>query len=229
MYMPADPPAPCRSGPANAWKALLLYVLWFAVLLFQGFLYTSSLSPVILSGLNMFSPLLGSLLVLLFLRLSKERLSTVGITSRHWKKSLLLGGLLALLFVGGIALYSIVFARKSVTLHPPTLFNIAIFAFGAINEELQFRGYIETRLGAAIPSTVLCSCSTAALFWLAHYPVYWAPLGGVSFAALTAFHIVCLLILHALCDFVFRRTQCLWGAVGLHFLYNMGVSVFIFV
>ena len=101
---------------------------------------------------------------------------------------------------------------------------LGIFIIGAIQEEIIFRGYIQTRLSGALKNPILCSIFTALLFM--HYPVRWA-VGGVSFDTLSAFYVICLLILHFLCDFVYKKTNCLWGAVVLHYLYNIGQAILV--
>ena len=59
------------------------------------------------------------------------------------------------------------------------------------------------------------------LFFLSiHYPVKWVVSGAVSFDVLSAVYIVLLLALHFFCDAVYKRTNCLWGAVILHIIYN---------
>ena len=58
------------------------------------------------------------------------------------------------------------------------------------------------------------------LFLSIHYPVKWVVSGAVSFDVLSAVYIVLLLALHFFCDAVYKRTNCLWGAVILHIIYN---------
>lgn len=58
------------------------------------------------------------------------------------------------------------------------------------------------------------------LFLSIHYPVKWVVSGAVSFDVLSAVYIVLLLALHFFCDAVYKRTNCLWGAVVLYIIYN---------
>lgn len=59
------------------------------------------------------------------------------------------------------------------------------------------------------------------LFLSIHYPVKWVVSGAVSFDVLSIISsIVSLLVLHFFCDAVYKRTNCLWGAVILHIIYN---------
>ena len=59
------------------------------------------------------------------------------------------------------------------------------------------------------------------LFLSIHYPVKWVVSGTVSFDVLSAVYIVSLLALHFFCDTIYKRTNCLWGAVILHIIYNV--------
>ena len=44
--------------------------------------------------------------------------------------------------------------------------------------------------------------------------------GAISFDVLSAVYIVSLLALHFFCDAVYKKTNCLWGAILLHIIYN---------
>ena len=141
---------------------------------------------------------------------------------------MLLGTVLAVLLVAGTAVYSVFGGHKTLVAVEPTAFSVLTFIAGAIHEELAFRGYIEHRLGVVIRNVWVCSALTAGLFLLIHYPIFWALEGRITFTSLSAARAVDILLLHFLCDFTARKTHCLWGAMVLHFLYNMGVSVFTF-
>ena len=39
--------------------------------------------------------------------------------------------------------------------------------------------------------------------------------------------VISLVVLHFVCDFVYKKTNCLWGAIILHFLYNVGQSMLV--
>lgn len=65
--------------------------------------------------------------------------------------------------------------------------------------------------------------TNSVLFLSIHYPVKWVVSGAVSFDVLSiisSIYIVSLLDLHFFCDAVYKRTNCLWGAVVLHIIYN---------
>ena len=109
---------------------------------------------------------------------------------------------------------------KSISFISPQLLNWVIFLFAAFEEEVLFRGYIQTRLSGLISSQWIVGIINSVLFLSIHYPVKWVVSGAVSFDVLSAVYIVSLLALHFFCDAVYKRTNCLWGAVILHIIYN---------
>lgn len=109
---------------------------------------------------------------------------------------------------------------KSISFTSPQLLNWVIFLFAAFEEEVLFRGYIQTRLSGLINSQWIVGIINSVLFLSIHYPVKWVVSGAVSFDVLSAVYIISLLALHFFCDAVYKRTNCLWGAVILHIIYN---------
>ena len=216
------------SGTADGVKAVGVYLALVGMLLLQGGLCMTDLSVGILASLNLVVPLLGIALILLMLKCFREDVGSIGITAGNWGTSVLLGTVLAVLLVAGTAVYSVFGGHKTLVAVEPTAFSVLTFIAGAIHEELAFRGYIEHRLGVVIRNVWVCSALTAGLFLLIHYPIFWALEGRITFTSLSAARAVDILLLHFLCDFTARKTHCLWGAMVLHFLYNMGVSVFTF-
>ena len=206
-------------------QVLTLYAVNFALLLLEGRLYLTTLSTSLLDALNLFFPLLSLLLCLIFLRLTHKRPDSVGLTIQGFVPSLLLGGLLAfVLVIINIGSQSI-FSGNSVRFHPLSLFTLISVAIGALEEEITFRGLLRTRLSGWFRSNAVCSLVTGFLFLLIHYPVRWAS-AGFSLHVLSAFHILLLILLHFVCDFVYQRTNCLWGSIFLHFVYNLACTLF---
>lgn len=99
--------------------------------------------------------------------------------------------------------------------------SLLTFAVGALEEELCFRGYISTRLTGFFHNALLASIVTSVLFLLSHYVIFWSVSGQISFDSISATRLVFILLLHFVCDAVYQRTNCIWGAVALHFLYNV--------
>lgn len=67
----------------------------------------------------------------------------------------------------------------------------------------------------------MASVVTSVLFLLSHYVIFWGVSGQISFDSISTTRLVFILLLHFACDAVYQRTNCIWGAVALHFLYNV--------
>lgn len=211
-------------GTFDGVKAIILYGIYMLVLFVQGLIYTTNFSVWILNGLQVILPLFLLIIVILFIALAKEKISTVGLSGKKIFSSLLWGALLAIAFIMGIVIYFLTIEKKAIAITTPTLSTLGIFIIGAMQEEIIFRGYIQTRLTGITKQTAISSLCTAFLFLLIHYPIRWV-VGGFSLTALSLYYVITLIILHFLCAFVYQRTNCLWGAIALHFLYNVGQSM----
>lgn len=211
---------------ADTTKALILYGIFITVLCAQGIIYTTNLNAGMITGLNFIFPLAQLLICLIFIFFSKQKLRTIGLTGKKLIFSLILGIGAAALLLTVIILHAVIIKHSSISLHMPSLTVLSIFAIGAIQEEIIFRGYIQTRLSGSIKNLLTASCVTGFLFLFIHYPVHWIA-GGFSLSVLSAFYVLILLILHFACDFVYKKTNCLWGAIMLHFLYNAGQAILI--
>ena len=154
-----------------------------------------------------------------FFYCSKENIRSIGINSDNIKNSIVFG------LAGGFVLLAIqtalyIIQGKSVSFINPTLLNWVIFLFAAFEEEILFRGYIQTRLFGLINGQWIVSIINSVLFLSIHYPARWIVSGAIFINALSAVYIVSLLVLHFFCDAVYKRTNCLWGAFLLHVIYN---------
>lgn len=207
-------------------KAMVLYGICLLICFIQGWTYTTNLSAWILNNLQTVFPFVLLIIGIVFIVGSKEKICTVGLTRIKLVPSLLWGILLAVCFVTGMAIYFRVVEHVSVGIVYPGFSMLGIFVIGAIQEEIMFRGYIRTRLTGMIKQPVICSFCVALLFLAMHYPTHWVA-AGFSLRILSLYYVVSLIILHFVCDFVYKRTNCLWGAITLHFLYNAGQSMLV--
>lgn len=200
-------------------KAIIIYCLIMGSAFFQGWLYTTNTSALLLNASQIWIPLILVLLFFCFLYYNKEQISSVGINAANIRNSMILG------IVGGFLLLAIQTALfmaqgKTVSFNSPLLMNWIIFLFAALEEEILFRGYIQTRLSGLINRQLVVGIINSVLFVFTHYPVRWVVSGSVSFNVLPAIYVISLLALHFFCDAVYKRTNCLWGSVLLHLIYN---------
>lgn len=211
---------------ADGIKAILLYIIKILILFLQGYTYTTSLSVEALNKLQIIFPLCTLIIGIMFIVLSKDKLYTVGLNKAKLLQSLIIGVILAVILIIGMAVYYMIVENVSVGITYPALNTFWIFVVAAIQEEIIFRGYIQTRLTAIINKPIICSFCTALLFLGIHYPIRWV-VAGFSLTSLSLYYVISLIVLHFVCDFVYQKTNCLWGAILLHFLYNIGQSMLV--
>jgi membrane protease YdiL (CAAX protease family) len=158
---------------------------------------------------------------------TKETLASIGITKKNLTQSMLLG------VIGAIIILTISILingpKFEVYLSAITFSSLFIFIVCAIGEELIVRGYITNRLNSFTNNFMFSSTIAAFLFAFSHYAVKWGISGIIDFSDITPIHFVLLIILHFLCDFVYKKTNCIWGSAVLHILYNVCSSALIFI
>lgn len=214
-------------GKRDGLLALLIVCIQMLLLYGQGKLYTMDLPLTVMASLNIFIGLLGLGVAVGIVWLSGKR--TLGFHRRGLGKSLALGAVLAVLLVGSLAMVQGVVFNHTLHIQWPSLLSMVIFTVGVFNEEIIFRGIIQTRLRGLISWGWCCSVITAGFFLLAHYPVRWGVSGVIDFSSVSGLHVCFILLLHFACSGVYRRTNCLWGAILLHFVYNLGTGMVVFV
>lgn len=200
-------------------KAIILYVMVMALGFFQGWLYTTDVSAAALNGMQIWIPLVFLVLFLCILVFHKVDLDTLGINNNQLLKSMGLGvvGAAILLLLQSLLL---IMQGDKLAFSLPIMATWMIFAIGALEEEFIFRGYIQTRLAGLVKKQWLVGVINAVLFLSIHYPVKWVISGAFSIFSLSWVYVISLLALHFLCDAVYKKTNCIWGAIVLHFLYN---------
>lgn len=214
-------------GKRDAFLALLIFLILMLLLYGQGWLYTTNLPLSVMASLNILTGLCSVGMAVTLVWLSGKRM--LGLQRRELGKSLAVGALLAVGLVGSLALVQGMVFDHALQVQWPSVLNMVIFFVGVLNEEIVFRGILQTRLRGLIPWGWLCSILTAGLFLLSHYPVRWGVSGMIDFSSVTGLHVCYILLLHFACSGVYRRTNCLWGAMLLHFVYNIGSGMLVFV
>lgn len=200
-------------------KAIIIYCLIMGSAFFHGWLYTTNTSVLVLNLSQVWIPLVLILLFACFFHYNKQKIDSVGINTDKIKNSIILG------VIGGIFLLviqTVLFKAqgKSISFTEPLLINWIIFFFAALEEEIIFRGYIQTRLSGLIRNQWIIGIINSVLFLSIHYPVKWVVTGKLYFDVLPVEYVISLLALHFFCDAVYKRTNCLWGSVILHIIYN---------
>lgn len=207
--------------------AIAVYIIVFALAFFRGWVYTTNVSVSVLNASQMLIPAATAAVFLGFLALSKQKISSIGLHAFRIATSILWGiaGSVGLLAIQ--VLLSVMQGMKAIVI-APVLLNWIIFIICAFEEEIIFRGYIQTRLSGLIRMPIIAEILNAVLFLLIHYPVKWVALGMVSFSVISGIYVVLLLLLHFFCDMVYKKTNCLWGAIVLHIIYNAVGAMIVF-
>lgn len=204
-------------------KALVLFTCSMLLTVMLGFSFLTNISSEILTSFQVLINFIEIIICLIFLWVSKESLKTIGFTIANLKKSIGMGIigaflLVFILIVNGLIKGTLQFNHL---MELPSVIVILTFIGCAIGEEVVFRGYIQTRILGIIKNRLVGTIICSILFLIIHYPVKWCAWGSISFTVIPLFYVICLLLLHFLCDFVYKKTNCLWGAIVLHCLYNI--------
>lgn len=202
-------------------KAIGLFIFEFLSCYVLGLLMLSNLSVSVLNAANYVFYLIQLIPCLLLVLVSGQTAASIGLHRNNLGKSLLFGLIGTAVFSLCVIALHLIFGETQLELQQLPIFIVLSFAFFAIQEEILYRGYIQTRITALISNPALSTAVTAVLFLLIHYPVKWAVSGSFSFTILSPFYVICLLLLHIFCDWVYRTTDCLYGSILLHFLYNV--------
>ena len=173
-----------KNDKRDGMKALAVYCLIMCSAFFHGWLYTTNANVFLLNSSQIWIPLVLTTGFFCFFHYSKENIRSIGINSDNIWNSIGLG------FVGGFLLLAVqtvlfMIQGKSISFTSPQLLNWVIFLFAAFEEEILFRGYIQTRLSGLISSQWIVGIINSILFLSIHYPVKWVVSGAVSFDVLS--------------------------------------------
>ncbi len=204
-------------------KALGLYVCAMIMTVLVGISFLTNLSSEILTTIQVLENFTEIFICFIFIKASKESLKTIGLTIKNLKKSIVMGIIGAMLLTLFLALLALV--KDSLKINNLMAIQSVIvmltFAGCALGEEIIYRGYIQTRIFGIVRNRLFGTILNSILFLLIHYPVKWIAFGSISLNVIPIFYAIFLLLLHFLCDYVYRKTNCLWGAIVLHFLFNV--------
>ena len=199
-------------------RALCLYLIYIALVFLHGYLYLTDIDSKILDLSQSGFAIIDVVICFIFIKATKSTLHSIGISRENLKKSLIYG------LIGGVILriFIVIFDGMVKGIFPSiqrtSLMVIVTFIICAASEEIVFRGFIQTRLQGLIKNDLAASLLNAILFLSIHYPVRWVIVGGLDFNVLTGFYIICLVLLHFMCDWVYKKTNCLWGGILLHII-----------
>lgn len=157
------------------------------------------------------------LLPLVFIiRKRRELPGSIGLRASKWKLSLIVG------LAGAIPFAAVtIYQMRGLYLESSPLPGFLYFTFLiALPEELQFRGYIQTRLTGLIPNKPAAVLVTGILFALIHIPFRLASYHGFHLQSEYPY-LIRIVIMHLYFTYLYTRTNNIAGAVLCHGLIDL--------
>ncbi len=185
--------------------------------------------PVMKDSSILLGCILNSILIalsVLFVKIEKESLSSIGLFNGNWKKSCLIGFVLAAILFFNNCLSSIISGASFIPVRNMFKFIIYYLTVG-LCEEIVFRGYIGTRLYGLIKNHYFVILVNGILFVLMHFP-YRIIMYNMTISDLTIFNIAWILnlfITHIVFSFIYLKTNSLYGAVIPHWMSNLAYNL----
>ncbi|SHJ13169.1 hypothetical protein SAMN02745163_01380 [Clostridium cavendishii DSM 21758] len=168
------------------------------------------------------------LITILFVKLRKQSLDTIGLYNGKWKKSFCIGTLFAgILFFNNCGSY-LLQGKELININRIFTYVIEFF-FVALCEEVVFRGYISTRIYGIMKRQWLSIVVTGLLFVIMHFP-YRMIVSGMSLKEFTAnniFWFIDLFVTHTILNFIYAKTNSLYGAIIPHWVSNLAFNIVI--
>lgn len=166
------------------------------------------------------------LITILFVKLRRQSLDTIGIYKGKWKKSCCIGMILAgILFFNNCGSYLL---QGKELIHIRSIFAYVIYFFCvSLCEEIAFRGYISTRIYGIIKTQWIAIMVTGLLFIIMHFP-YRMIVYGMSLKELTInnmFWLIDLFVTHIVLNFIYTKTNSLYGAIIPHWISNLASNI----
>lgn len=165
-------------------------------------------------------------ITILFIKLNKQTLNTIGISRGKWKTSIIIGIILAsFLFYNNCLAYLINGSHFIALQEIPML--LLYYLLVAVCEEFVFRGYIGTRIHGLFKNKWLAVSIVGILFIIMHFP-YRMIAYGMTLRDLTINNfswIIDLFITHLVLNFIYLKTNSLYGAIIPHWMSNFAYNI----
>ena len=165
-------------------------------------------------------------ITILFVKLNKQSLETIGLYKGKWKNSIIVGVILALFLFYNNCLSYFINGSRFIALHQ-ILIRCVYYFFVAICEEIVFRGYIGTRIYGVIKKRWLAVSIVGSLFIIMHFP-YRMIAYQMTLSDLTIKNVSWLLDLfmtHIIFNFIYLKTNSLYGAIIPHWMSNFAFHI----
>ena len=159
----------------------------------------------------------------------KQKLQSIGLTPRHFTKALIVGLVCGVVFSMLNIIPAIASGGKWIGF-TPLLWNIPYYLIIiGLQEEILFRGYIQTRLYGALKSEVLTVITCGLMFAVIHVPYQFYNRGYnnfIEFMGNNGFSLFMTFIWHLVFNFLYRKFNSLTAPTACHFLMNLSSTFF---
>lgn len=165
-------------------------------------------------------------ITVLFMKMKKERISSIGLLDGKWRQSCLIGLVLAAVLFFTNCLSHIMGGADFITAQNIFKF-VGYYLTVALCEEIVFRGYIGTRLYGIITNQYLVLLVSGILFVVMHFP-YRMIAYGMTISDLTINNlgwIIDLFVTHIVLSFIYLKTNSLYGSVIAHWMSNLAYNL----
>ena len=203
--------------------AILLFAIIIIMYALLGILYKNN--SFIKDNIKIIGCLFNLLLIIvtiLFVKLRKQGLETIGLKGR-WKLSIILGGVLSLFYFYCNCLDHLINGEKLISI-TSILFLMVYFLLVGICEELVFRGYIGTRLNGLFKNKYIVIIVTGILFVVMHFP-YRMTAANMSLSDFDIGWLINLFIFHLIMSFIYMKTNSIYGSIIPHWISDLAYEI----
>jgi len=203
--------------------AILLFAITIIMYALIGILYKNN--SFIKDNIKIIGCLFDLLLIIvtiIFVKLRKQGLETIGLKGR-WKLSIILGGILSLFYFYCNCLDHLINGEKLISI-TSILFLMVYFLLVAKCEEFVFRGFIGTRLNGLIKNKYIVVLITGLLFVIMHFP-YRMTAANMSLSDFDIGWLINLFIFHLIMSFIYMKTNSIYGSIIPHWISDLAYEI----
>ncbi|MDE7339848.1 MAG: CPBP family intramembrane metalloprotease [Lachnospiraceae bacterium] len=165
-------------------------------------------------------------ITILFIRLKKQTLDTIGLSNGKWKGSIITGTILASFLFYNNCLSHLIAGSELISIQEILVLSI-YYLLVSVCEEVVFRGYIGTRIYGLFKKKWLAVFVAGILFIIMHFPyrmiVYKMTLHDLTINNLS--WIADLFITHTVLTYIYSKTNSLYGAIIPHWMSNFAYNI----
>lgn len=163
---------------------------------------------------------------ILFLKLKKQTIDTIGLSKGKWKRSIIIGVIYASFLFYNNCLSHLMDGSSLVSIQNILILSV-YYLLVAVCEEVVFRGYIGTRIYGLVKNRWLAVFAAGILFTVMHFP-YRMIAYGMTLGDLTVNHfswLADLFITHIIFNYIYSKTNSLYGSIIPHWMSNLAYNI----